>query len=129
MIELFAQTNVPWPVSSQWLLGFIGVSVGAGSVLFTYNQARKAFGRKPPLEQEIAAGHTTVRKQIYAVENNLRREFQQRHVEAERRITMLEERYTEIEADKLRTWQKLQEEISEVRETLGFIRGKLEGES
>lgn len=119
MITL-AQTNlppIPWSTTGTFTLGLIGLLSVSGLMLWIYNQAKKAFGRNPPMHEELDKRDRALRKMIFASEVNMKE-----------RITRLENLYAEMQADRLRKWEELQTQMNELGNTLAFIRGKFERE-
>ncbi|EEF62084.1 hypothetical protein [Pedosphaera parvula] len=49
-----AVPQVPWPATSTWLLGAIGFMGIVLLILGVVNQARKLWGRQPPIDEELA---------------------------------------------------------------------------
>jgi hypothetical protein len=126
MNTLFAQQQVPWPESSHWLLGLIGAAAAIGTLLWAWNQAKKAFGRTPPFHEEMEDRNKGLRSEIYHAKNSALKEIHGRIEPLERRIVRLEDNEEEMKADLVRKWGTLQMEIGEVKEDLAFIRGKFE---
>lgn len=115
---LFAQLQeIPWKTIGTVMLGLIGILTIGLLILSTWNQAKEAFGRKPPLNDELNTRDKALRKMIYASEANLKE-----------RVTKLEERYEEMQIDRQRKWEELQKQFGEMDKTLAFIRGKFEGD-
>ena len=126
----FAQlsTNVPWPVTSQWILGLLGFLTAVSLIFAIVIQAKKLFGRTPPFHEELDKREKAIRKQIYAVEHNLRREFMSLHQDQERRLAMLEEQHAELQRDRIRKWEELTRGLGDLGAAVAFIRGKIAGE-
>lgn len=119
---------VPWSETSHWLYGLLGFLGIVLLVLLIVVNMRKAFGRVPPFHEELDKRDKAIRKQIYAVENNLRRQFMSLHEDQVRRIAMLEEQYAEMQRDRIRKWDELRTGLGDLGAAVAFIRGKLEGE-
>lgn len=129
-MTLFAQTmtDVPAAVSGGWIWGFVGVAVALGSVLFTWNQAKKAFGRVPALHEEYEARAKDLRGEIYHAKNSAIKDMNARFDPLAARVVKLEEQYEEMQMDRIRKWDQLQREMSSLQRDLAFIRGKFERE-
>src|SRR4051812_23408934 len=73
---MIADINVPWTTTTSWLLGALG-ALGAAFLLFgVINQARKLFGRRPPLDDQLSHLDRSLRKDMkkgdQAVERQIR---------------------------------------------------------
>lgn len=119
---------VPWSETSHWLYGLLGFLGIVLLVLLIVVNMRKAFGRVPPFHEELDKRDKAIRKQIYAAENNLRRQFMGLHEAQVQRITMLEEQFAEMQRDRIRKWEELKNGLSDLAANVAFMRGKLEGE-
>lgn len=106
---------IPYSTTGQFMLGLLGFLMIVGTVLWIWNQGSKAFGRTPPLNDELEKRDKALRKMIFASENNLKE-----------RIKKLEDLYAEMQADRIRKWAELQREIAEQNAALSYIRGKLD---
>lgn len=114
----FAQTNlppIPWSSTGGFMLGLIGVLSVGGLFLWIFNQAKRAFGRTPPLNVDLDNRDRALRKMIFASENSMKE-----------RISRLEDLFTEMQADRLRKWDELQREFNVLSQDLAFIRGRFE---
>jgi hypothetical protein len=117
---MFAQTNlppIPWSTTGGFMLGLIGVLSVGGLFLWIFNQAKRAFGRTPPMDVELDKRDRALRKMIFASEQNMKE-----------RISRLEDMYAEMQADRIRKWEELQGELTQLGHDLAFIRGKFERE-
>lgn len=115
MILADALPAVPWSDTTQWIFGACGF-LGVVTLIFTVAlQARKLFGRTPPIHDELEKRDKALRKMIFASESNLKG-----------RIDKLEQRYEEMQLDRERKWAQLQSEFTEMATTLSYIRGKLD---
>jgi TolA-binding protein len=117
--------SIQWPATLQVLVGICGLLTLVALVFTVALQARKLFGRTPPINDELEKRDKALRKMIFASENNLKERLQ----ETRQRIENLEARYEEMQIDRQRKWEELQRDFQEVRETLAFIRGKFEQEA
>jgi hypothetical protein len=116
---MFAQTNlppIPWSTTGTFVLGLIGVLSVVGMMLWIWNQGKRAFGRTPPMNEELDKRDKALRKMIFASENNLKE-----------RMARLEDLYAEMQADRLRKWDELQREIKSMAEDIAFMRGHTKG--
>lgn len=100
---LFAQSQFEAPIGiAAWM-------ACASFLVFFFNQAFKAWrnlkGRDP--EPANAALGQSVN-------------------EIARRVKVLEDQYTEMQYDRIRKWEQLQNEMGELKSDLAFIRGKFE---
>lgn len=100
---MFAQSQFEAPVGiAAWI-------ACASFLVFGFNQAAKMWrnlkGRDP--EPANAALGQSVQ-------------------EIARRVAVLEDQYTEMQADRIRKWEQLQTEMGELKSDLSFIRGKFE---
>jgi len=103
--------TVPWPVTTQWLFGLLGAAAVVYLGLSIATQARKLWGRRPPIDDDFA---------------RLRLEMKTGDEALGRRMDQLDEQYISLQTERERTWRELKDEISAVREDLSFIRGRME---
>ena len=114
--------EVPWEVTVRWIWGALG-ALGVVSLVFTVAiQARKLFGRTPPLGDELKS----LRGEIYHAKNSVKKELRAEMARDSLRITELEGLYREMQLDRERKWNELQAEYRKLETTLAFIRGKFE---
>lgn len=114
--------NVPWGTTGTFMLGLIGVIGVAVLVVQLVLGLKKLLGRTPPFHEELDKRDKAIRRQVFAVENNLKAA----HAENTKRIEALEERYDEMQKDRERKWSELKEDINGVGQTLAYIRGKID---
>lgn len=117
---------IPWSTTGQWLLGLFAFVAVIGSVLFTINQAKKLFGRTPPLDEELSRKHKKIFGEIEHGKNAVKKELRaEMHAQTER-IEKLEERYDELQLDRERKWNTLQKEMHELELKLATFTGRIE---
>jgi hypothetical protein len=63
---IIADINVPLSVTMTWVYGALGASGVVGMILFTIVQARKVFGRKPPMDEQLSHLDKSLRKDMRA---------------------------------------------------------------
>lgn len=107
--------NVTQSQTNQTIWGLCGVLAIVSLVFAVILQAKKLFGRRPPIDDELRERSKKFQAQLHAVERRL-----------DGRIDALEQRYEEMQLDRQRKWEELKGEYHELRETLMFIRGKFE---
>jgi hypothetical protein len=117
---------VPWITTGNVVLGMLVIVMLIGGALWAWNQAKKAFGRKPPLHEEFDDRTKGLRSEIYHAKNSALKEMNGRFEPLEKRVVRLEDNYEDMQADRVRKWEALQREISGVQNDLAFIRGKFE---
>ena len=124
---MIAQLTLPpiaWGTTGNFLLGLIGTLSVVGLLLWIYNQGKRAFGRTPPIHEDLDARDKRLRQMIFASEKHLKEE-QARQL---RLITRLEEQYADMQADRVRKWEELHRLIAEQNAALAYIRGWLDEE-
>jgi hypothetical protein len=115
MIAQLSIPPIPWSTTGQFTLGLLGLLAVVGTLLFIWNQGKRAFGRTPPMNEELDKRDRALRKMIFASEANIKE-----------RMTRLENLYVEMQADRLRKWDELQREFGQLKSDLSFIRGRFE---
>ena len=118
--------NIPELTTWHALLGLLGIIAVANMVLWFVSLTKQVFGRKPTLEEEMNTNAKSLRSEIYQAKNSALKEMGSRHAAIEARTAILEARHEEMQLDRERKWKELQHEISEMRETMAFIRGRFE---
>ena len=100
---LFAQSQFEAPVG---VAAWIAI---ASFLMFGFNQAAKMWrnlkGRDPEPANALLGVNVS---------------------EIARRVKVLEDQYSEMQADRLRKWEQLQIEMGDLKSDLSFIRGKFE---
>lgn len=108
-------TDVPWSATSQWLFGALGF-LGIVYLLFGVAiGARKLFGTRPPLDDQLLEVQKVLRAEFKAGDDSLRRSIE----------TILEE-IAEMNSTRLRLLSEIKNEIRELSNDVSFIRGRME---
>ncbi len=107
--------EIPWSTTATVSLGLLAIVMIIGALLWVWNEGKKAFGRTPPLYDELEKRDKALRKMIFASEGSLKE-----------RMNRLEQRYEEMQLDRERKWTQLQADFKELSNTLSYIRGKLD---
>ena len=118
--------NIPELTTWHSVLGLLGIIAVANMVLWFVSLTKQVFGRKPTLEEEMNTNAKSLRSEIYQAKNSALKEMGSRYAAIEARTAILEARHEEMQLDRERKWKELQHEISELRETMAFIRGRFE---
>ena len=118
--------NIPELTTWHSVLGLLGIIAVANMVLWFVSLTKQVFGRKPTLEEEMNTNAKSLRSEIYQAKNSALKEMGLRYAAIEARTAILEARHEEMQLDRERKWKELQHEISEMRETMAFIRGRFE---
>ncbi len=118
--------NIPELTTWHAVLGLLGIIAVANMVLWFVSLTKQVFGRKPTLEEEMNTNAKSLRSEIYQAKNSALKEMGLRYAAIEARTAILEARHEEMQLDRERKWKELQHEISEMRETMAFIRGRFE---
>lgn len=108
--------TVAWPEIGGWMIGLIGVLGVVALALNVIKGAVDLFGRKQPLETLLSQREQLLRVDIQAV--SLR-------VSQLRADT--EERFQSLNIERQRNLEALHEKINGVRDSVQFIRGRMEG--
>lgn len=108
--------NIPWSTTGTFTLGLIAVMTIALLVFQLVIAIKKVFGRTPPMNEELDKRDKALRKMIFASENAMKE-----------RLRRLEDLYTEMQSDRIRKWEELKGEISEVSSGIAFIKGEIKG--
>jgi uncharacterized protein (DUF342 family) len=114
---MLAEGNIQWPATIQFIIGLVGVLSIISLVFGVAIQARKLFGRNPPINDDLKS----LRSEIYHSKNSLRKEFKEVLSKESHRITALEELYREMQLDRERKWKELQTELHELEITTATL--------
>lgn len=99
--------------SILWILFFVLLCLGI------WNQGKKAFGRRPPIDDELEAREKKLRGEIAHAKNSVRKELGDR-------ITDVEEIVGNIQVDRERKWAEWKNEIHAVDSKVERLLGRIE---
>ncbi len=134
---MIAEINVPLTVTMTWLYGALGAVLIVGAILGTFNQGKKLFGRRPPMDEQLAHLDKTIRRDMEKQIKQLRRDFtskfdEMKHARTEhgaviersfeRLGTKLDEQTADIKADGARRGEAIGEKFLEVFRELGELK-------
>ncbi len=123
---MLAQTVIDLPLAGtmKWLVGLIGFITLGIAVLSFVILTKKVFGRKPSIGKELSDNQKALRSEIYQVNGHTKKELNARFYALEKRVDAHDERFEELMLSNARQWKELAHDLSEMRETLAFIRGR-----
>lgn len=99
--------DIPFDIgaTNQFILGACGVLMVVTLVFGVVLQAKKLFGRQPPIDDVLKG----LRKEIYHAKGSVRKELlAEMHLDRIR-LVKLEEHYEEMQLDRERKWKELNE--------------------
>ena len=108
--------SVAWPEIGGWMIGLVGVLGVLFLVLNVIKVCLELFGRKQSVEAII-----NQREQL------LRCEIQTLAVRVTQQRADMEERFQSLNIERTRNLEALHEKINGVRDSVNFMRGKMEG--
>jgi hypothetical protein len=117
---------VPWSTTGQWMLGFIGILSVVYLALGVLNQSKKAFGRRPPIEEELESRAKSFRGEIAHARNSVLKEIRPPIESLEKRTTRIEEDIEYIKQDRERKWITLTNEMHQLDVKLATMIGRIE---
>lgn len=114
-VIMFAQgPAVPWNETQHWLLGLIGFLGVLALVSVVAVNARKLFGKHPPIHEELS----TVRREFKEGDAELRRAIMQEREDRE-------EQMADLQRDRQRSVGELHKKINGIGRIVYMIAGKL----
>ncbi len=107
--------DVPMKVTGAWMLGLLGLLGIVYVVLGVVIQWKKLFGRTPPINEELERRDKRLHQAMHDGDTALAN-----------RIMGMEERFEELQAERLRNWNELTTKIHTVGLDVAFIRGEMQ---
>lgn len=124
----FADIDVPLKTLVDSVPNWIAFLFLAALVLVVWNQGKKAFGLKPPLDDQLKQMVTTLRGEIHREKNSALKEFKLKLAPIVERVAKSESDIEEIQLDRQRKWEKLTTEIHGIATDVAYMRGIRKGE-
>ena len=125
---MLAQTVIDIPLTDtmKTVVGLIGIITLAVMVLTFVILVNKVFGRKPSIGKELSDHSMALRSELYQVNGHTKKELNARFYALEKRVDAHDARFEELVLANTRQGKEIAHELTEIRETLGFIRGRFE---
>ena len=125
---MLAQTVIDIPLTDtmKTVVGLIGIITLAVMVLTFVILVNKVFGRKPSIGKELSDHSKALRSELYQVNGHTKKELNARFYALEKRVDAHDARFEELVLANTRQGKEIAHELTEIRETLGFIRGRFE---
>lgn len=127
LLTFFAQLSgpaVPWSETSKWLFGLLGALGVVWLIFSVVIQARKLFGRVPPMQDELEQRDKRLRGEIQHAKNSTLKEFRLVLEPLIERVEKTEAVAQEIQLDQTRRWTELNNEIHAIATDVAFLRGQ-----
>jgi hypothetical protein len=106
--------QVPFNITGSWLLGLIGCLSIIYLILGVWSSARKLFGRRPPIDEDIAR-----------LQASMKIELEKQTTFLTRRIDEVHQNTEELRLERERTWKAFQAQISELGQQFAYLSGAL----
>jgi 16S rRNA U516 pseudouridylate synthase RsuA-like enzyme len=135
---MLADILIPWSATTTWLLGALGALTLFWIIISTINQARKLWGRKPPMDEQISALDKSIRREIKAGDEALQDQLDEvvqdrieHHAQIERTIgaisNKIEDLKTDFFADGARRTEATNVEIRKLAVAIGRLDERTSG--
>jgi hypothetical protein len=116
--------DVPWTVTSKWVWGLMGFLGCVWLVFAVCIQAKRLFGRTPPIQDELERREKKLRGEIMHQKNSALKEMRSVLTPLIARVEKAENDIEEMQLDRSRKWAELQKEIHTIAQDVAFIRGQ-----
>lgn len=111
---MLAAAQIEWPATIQLLMGIVGLLSIVALIFTVALQARKLFGKHPPLHEEMKSVREEFRAADQALALSLREEGEKR-----------EQQFAELQIERQRTLSHLHKKMNGISRNLYLIAGKL----
>ena len=111
---MLAEAQIEWPATIQVLIGIVGLLSIVALIFTVALQARKLFGKHPPLHEEMKSVREEFRAADQALLIALREESEKREVQ-----------FADLQIERQRTLSNLHKKMNGMSRNLYLIAGKL----
>ena len=125
-IPLIAEIDVPVSELTHWLPGLIGLLFVVALMLSIWNQGKKAFGRTPPLDDQLKQMVATLRGEIHREKNSALKEYKLKLAPVAARVAKSEEAVLEIQLERQRHWNLMTGQMHALELRFATMTGRID---
>ncbi len=107
-----------WPATVHFLIGLVGVMGIVYLLIATVNQARKLFGRRPPMDEQVALLDKDLRREMKAGDKEVERQVASLRVDMNSQFEDLSLARKDHQIVIERSFEKLSDKLDEQTEIL-----------